>query len=304
MQGAHPFALSSKWMDSGDDLNLAGVLNVLDGVVDCPNRILVMTTNHPEKLDPALIRPGRVNKRLFLGYMTPCDAGRMVKHYFSDALDCELEQLQDLLHTQERRLVPAQLESVCAEHDTVASLISHFEEAEIECEDAQEYAPDHDQEVAPTGEASASSSEKFSSEKFEKSFENYEVVALQDGSSEASVGPVDTPKLGDAQDSQDSGLGYEFSESPKDVDDAPASKLRDQQAAVLERPMSPVSLGMASEDVGELSATEVSQIEVVEGGVNCCVPEKAWFAGVEDSDAPPARASGVFGSITEIEVAK
>ena len=33
--------------------------NVLqDGVVDCPDRIVVMTTNHPEKLDPALIRPG------------------------------------------------------------------------------------------------------------------------------------------------------------------------------------------------------------------------------------------------------
>ena len=44
--------------DKTDELDLSGVLNVLDGVVDCPERILVMTTNHPEKLDPALIRPG------------------------------------------------------------------------------------------------------------------------------------------------------------------------------------------------------------------------------------------------------
>lgn len=44
-----------------------GLLNVLDGVVDTPNRILVMTTNHPEKLDPALIRPGRIDKILYLG---------------------------------------------------------------------------------------------------------------------------------------------------------------------------------------------------------------------------------------------
>ncbi|KAJ1618158.1 hypothetical protein T492DRAFT_569693, partial [Pavlovales sp. CCMP2436] len=48
-------------------LNITGVLNVLDGVVDTPNRILVMTTNHPEKLDPALIRPGRIDKILYLG---------------------------------------------------------------------------------------------------------------------------------------------------------------------------------------------------------------------------------------------
>ena len=34
---------------------------MLDGVVDSPGRILIMTSNHPEKLDPALIRPGRVD---------------------------------------------------------------------------------------------------------------------------------------------------------------------------------------------------------------------------------------------------
>ena len=43
-------------MDSADTLNLAGILNTLDGVVDTPGRLLVMTSNHPEKLDPALIR--------------------------------------------------------------------------------------------------------------------------------------------------------------------------------------------------------------------------------------------------------
>ena len=52
---------------SSDKLDLAGLLNVLDGVVDSPGRIVVMTSNHPEKLDPALIRPGRVNLKLNLG---------------------------------------------------------------------------------------------------------------------------------------------------------------------------------------------------------------------------------------------
>jgi hypothetical protein len=47
-----------KYSSTSDKLDLAGLLNVLDGVVDCPSRILVMTTNHPEKLDAALIRPG------------------------------------------------------------------------------------------------------------------------------------------------------------------------------------------------------------------------------------------------------
>ena len=50
-------------------LDLAGLLNVLDGVVDSPGRIVVMTSNHPEKLDPALIRPGRINLKIHLGYV-------------------------------------------------------------------------------------------------------------------------------------------------------------------------------------------------------------------------------------------
>merc|ERR1711862_960630 len=54
-----------------DKLNLSGLLNVLDGVVDTPDRILIMTTNHPEQLDPALIRPGRIDKKILLGYMNP-----------------------------------------------------------------------------------------------------------------------------------------------------------------------------------------------------------------------------------------
>lgn len=61
-------------MSKYDKLDLSGLLNVLDGVVDCPNRILIMTTNHPEKLDPALIRPGRIDKIIYLGYLQPPEA--------------------------------------------------------------------------------------------------------------------------------------------------------------------------------------------------------------------------------------
>ena len=65
-----------------DKLNLSGLLNVLDGVVDTPGRIVVMTTNHPEILDPALIRPGRIDQKLLLGYMNARNVIEMMKHYF------------------------------------------------------------------------------------------------------------------------------------------------------------------------------------------------------------------------------
>ncbi|KAF4626888.1 hypothetical protein G7Y89_g11268 [Cudoniella acicularis] len=45
-------------------VTLSGLLNVLDGVASQEGRILIMTTNHVEHLDGALIRPGRVDRKV------------------------------------------------------------------------------------------------------------------------------------------------------------------------------------------------------------------------------------------------
>ena len=42
-------------------MTFAGILEALDGITSAQGRIVFMTTNHPEKLDPALVRPGRVD---------------------------------------------------------------------------------------------------------------------------------------------------------------------------------------------------------------------------------------------------
>lgn len=48
-------------------VSLSGLLNVLDGPLAGAGRIVVMTTNHIDKLDPALTRKGRVDVRIHLG---------------------------------------------------------------------------------------------------------------------------------------------------------------------------------------------------------------------------------------------
>ncbi|OQR85152.1 bcs1 aaa-type ATPase [Thraustotheca clavata] len=109
-----------KSSSSSDKLNLAGLLNVLDGVVDAPGRLLIMTTNHPEKLDPALIRPGRVNKKMLLGLMSPRHVACMVEHYFDIELTIKQKQtIVDCMAT----ISPAQVEQMCAEHDTIDSFL-------------------------------------------------------------------------------------------------------------------------------------------------------------------------------------
>lgn len=45
-------------------VSLSGLLNILDGIASQEDRILIMTTNHIDTLDPALIRPGRVDQKV------------------------------------------------------------------------------------------------------------------------------------------------------------------------------------------------------------------------------------------------
>ncbi|DAZ94631.1 TPA: hypothetical protein N0F65_010718 [Lagenidium giganteum] len=100
---------------SKDKLNLSGLLNVLDGVIDCPERIVIMTTNHPDKLDPALVRPGRVNKKLLLGYMVARDIRAMLEYYFDGKMSAD--QFQILEEYGDARFTPAEIEELCLEYD-------------------------------------------------------------------------------------------------------------------------------------------------------------------------------------------
>ncbi|KAF3179040.1 hypothetical protein TWF788_007124 [Orbilia oligospora] len=51
-------------------MTLSGLLNAIDGVASHEGRILIMTTNHPEVLDPALVRKGRVDLEVPFGLAT------------------------------------------------------------------------------------------------------------------------------------------------------------------------------------------------------------------------------------------
>ncbi|KAL9098825.1 MAG: hypothetical protein Q9163_005580 [Psora crenata] len=51
-------------------ISLSGLLNAIDGVASQEGRVLIMTTNFPENLDEALIRPGRIDSDVAFTYAT------------------------------------------------------------------------------------------------------------------------------------------------------------------------------------------------------------------------------------------
>ncbi|EJW82782.1 mitochondrial chaperone BCS1 [Wuchereria bancrofti] len=75
---------SSKAYEGLTRVTFSGLLNAIDGVASADERILFMTTNHVDRLDPALIRPGRVDVKQYFGYCTEAMFSEMFKHFYGD----------------------------------------------------------------------------------------------------------------------------------------------------------------------------------------------------------------------------
>ncbi|KAL6224590.1 hypothetical protein ACLB2K_003445 [Fragaria x ananassa] len=64
-------------------VTLSGLLNFIDGLwSSCGDeRIIIFTTNHKEKLDPALLRPGRMDVHVNMSYCTPTGFRLLAANY-------------------------------------------------------------------------------------------------------------------------------------------------------------------------------------------------------------------------------
>jgi len=69
-------------VEEGGGATLSAVLNCLDGVLARDGCLIFLTTNHREKLDPALIRPGRVDYQLSFEHATEEQVERLHLRFF------------------------------------------------------------------------------------------------------------------------------------------------------------------------------------------------------------------------------
>jgi len=70
-------------------VTLSGLLNVLDGF-HAPDEVLyMMTTNKIDALDPALLRPGRIDYRLYMGAASEQQKLELYCRFFAEAEQCE-----------------------------------------------------------------------------------------------------------------------------------------------------------------------------------------------------------------------
>ena len=84
-----------------DDLCLGDLLEVLDGMVEVSGRMYIMTSNHPEVLDPALCRPGRIDLQHEFKKLTRANINDMYKLWFDADIPANIfEKTKDYTFTQ------------------------------------------------------------------------------------------------------------------------------------------------------------------------------------------------------------
>lgn len=95
---------------------LGEILNVLDGVPERHGHILVLDTNHVQRLDPALIRPGRVDRILSWKKMSRSSLRNYLEHYYA-------EKIPKSASLPDRKYTAAEVQSLATQHSSLESCV-------------------------------------------------------------------------------------------------------------------------------------------------------------------------------------
>jgi hypothetical protein len=77
---------SNNKTDNNKSITLGGILELLDGLIETPGRILIITTNYPNELDQALIRPGRIDMNIHFTKASRQDIASMYEMWYNTPL--------------------------------------------------------------------------------------------------------------------------------------------------------------------------------------------------------------------------
>ena len=95
-------------------ITLSGILNALDGVIEVKGSIIVITTNHRDKLDPALLRYGRITMDIEMKAMLSEDAHQLISKYYP--------KYKSNFTIHDYTITPATLDAFCKQSDSLSEL--------------------------------------------------------------------------------------------------------------------------------------------------------------------------------------
>mmetsp|Transcript_11421 Transcript_11421/g.13009 ORF Transcript_11421/g.13009 Transcript_11421/m.13009 type:complete len:484 (-) Transcript_11421:1880-3331(-) len=96
------------------DLTFSGLLNALDGVGSASGQIIILSTNYRDRLDPALLRNGRVDMQIHFDFIQKPEAEKMFGLYYKNSTN------------EERRLFSKNLFGRKSKLKVTAAALQHF----------------------------------------------------------------------------------------------------------------------------------------------------------------------------------
>jgi hypothetical protein len=119
---------------AADKLDLGYLLRKLDGLESGDGRIIIATTNHPERIDPALLRPGRFGLQLHLTRCTRKMLEEMIQMIYRVEDPERREKMNEALEkVPELKWAPAEILQLGVTLEEPEAMIAHLQEKEPAC---------------------------------------------------------------------------------------------------------------------------------------------------------------------------
>lgn len=118
-------------------ISLSGLLNAIDGVASHEGRVLIMTTNKPESLDEALVRPGRVDVQVGFAHASAFQVEELFQRMY------ELPPMSKKAQETKKMVTAnghAKKSSVAQQHDLLREQANQAYKVDVDMEDLKEIA--------------------------------------------------------------------------------------------------------------------------------------------------------------------
>lgn len=112
----------------GANVTFSGLLNALDGVASAEERILFLTTNYVDRLDSALVRPGRVDMAVRLGEATRWQMAKLWDRFYGELDEQGIFKARFLERLEQLELIHPEKEEkrFCARSTSAAAVQGLF----------------------------------------------------------------------------------------------------------------------------------------------------------------------------------
>jgi len=97
--------------DINDELNLSCILNIFDGILETPGRIIILTSNFPEKIDKALLRPGRIDLNIELKKTSSTIVYEMLSFFYDIDISIISKMCNNMI--EDYKFTPAEIINIC-----------------------------------------------------------------------------------------------------------------------------------------------------------------------------------------------